>query len=73
MPNGYHHLNKEKRCLLYILISLTISITLIAKELGVHRSTIYREINRNNGRCGYCYKQAQKMAVKSEEKSYQTI
>ena len=66
MPKSYHNLNKEKRCLLYILIRLTISITLIAKELGVHRSTIYREINRNNGRCGYCYKQAQKMAVKRQ-------
>ena len=47
MPKNYHHLSKEKRCLLYILLSLSMSITLIANKLEVHRSTIYREINRN--------------------------
>ena len=66
MPKNYHHLSKEKRFLLYILLSFSTSITLIANKLEVHLSTIYREINRNNGRGGYRYKQAQEMAVKRQ-------
>ena len=66
MPKSYHHLSKEKRSLLYILVSRADPIELIVNELEVHRSTNYREVNRNNGRGGYCYKQAQEMAVKRQ-------
>ena len=39
-------------------------IALIAKELEVNRSTIYRELKRNHGQRGYRYKQAQEKAIK---------
>ena len=64
MPNGYHHLNRDKRCQLYTLMKRGDSIALIAKELQVDRSTIHREIKRNRGNCGYRYKQAQEKALK---------
>ena len=66
MPNAYHHLNTEKRFQLYILMKQGLSITLIANELEVNRSTIYREIKRNQGKRGYRYTQAQEMAVKRQ-------
>ena len=39
-------------------------ITLIANELEVNRSTIYRELRRNHGKRGYHYKEAQEKALK---------
>ena len=35
----------------------------IATELGVHRSTLYREQNRNSGKKGYYHKQANTKAI----------
>ena len=63
MPNGYHHLNRDKRCQLYTLMKRGDSIALIAKELQVDRSTIHREIKRNRGKRGYRYNQAQEKAL----------
>lgn len=64
MPNGYHHLDRYKRCQLYTLMRRRDPIALIANELEVNRSTIYRELKRNHGKRGYRYKQAQEKAVK---------
>jgi len=64
MPNGYHHLNKEKRCQLYTLIRRGDPITIVSNELEVDRSTIYRELKRNRGKRGYRYQQAQEKALK---------
>jgi transposase, IS30 family len=38
------------------------SISVIAGELEVHRSTIYRELKRNTGKRGYRFKQANEKA-----------
>lgn len=62
MPKGYHHLTRDQRCQLYILKARGESISLIANELEVHRSTIYREIHRNCGELGYRYAQADRKA-----------
>lgn len=62
MPKGYHHLTRDKRCQLYTLKPREESISLITNELGVHRSTIYREMHRNSGELGYRYKQADRKA-----------
>ncbi len=64
MPNGYRHLNKDKRCQLYTLIRRGDPITLISNELNVNRSTVYRELKRNCGKRGYRYQQAQEKALK---------
>ena len=44
----YQQLTSEDRYILAALRRQGISISAIAEELGKHRSTIYREINRNS-------------------------
>jgi len=58
MPKGYHHLTIEQRCQLSALKERGDSIEDIAQTLGVHRSSIYREIHRNGRNSTYDYKQA---------------
>jgi len=62
MPKGYHHLTRDQRCQLYTLKAIGEPISVIANELEVHRSTIYREMNRNYGELGYRYGQADRKA-----------
>ena len=64
MLKNYHHLTNDLRCQIYILKRRGESVTQISKELGVHRSTIYRELKRNSGKRGYRYKQANEKALK---------
>ena len=58
MSENYHHLTNDQRCQLYTLKKRGDSVLTISKELGVHRSNIYRELSRNSGKRGYQYKQA---------------
>ena len=58
MSVDYHHLTRDQRCQLYTLSKRGDSISIISRELGVHRSTIYRELSRNTGKRGYRFKQA---------------
>lgn len=58
MPKGYHHLTYEARCQIYVLKQRGDSPAQIARQLKVDRSTVSREIQRNTGRKGYRYKQA---------------
>jgi transposase, IS30 family len=62
MPEGYHHLTKYTRCQLYALMKRGDSALTMAKELNIHRSTVYRELKRNSGLRGYRYKQAHEKA-----------
>ncbi len=62
MPKGYHHLTYEKRCQIYALKQRGDSQTQIAMQLGVNKATISREIQRNIGKRGYRYKQAETFA-----------
>ena len=62
MPKGYPHLTRDQRCQLWVLKSRRASISLMASYLGIHRSTIYREIKRNEGELGYRYEQAHRKA-----------
>lgn len=63
MSKDYHHLTRDQRCQLYTLKRRGDSVVLIADELKVHRSTIYRELKRNTGKRGYRFKQANKKAL----------
>lgn len=63
MPKSYHHLTRDQRCQLYTLKKRGDSVQIISNELGVHRSTIYRELGRNTGQRSYRYKQADEKAV----------
>jgi transposase, IS30 family len=62
MPKGYRHLTYDKRCQIYALLKRGCAKTEIAQLLGVHRSTITRELKRNTGCKGYRYLQAQEKA-----------
>jgi IS30 family transposase len=64
MPKGYHQLTYEQRCQIYTLKERGDNHSEIAKALGVHRSSISRELKRNTGQRGYRYKQAHEMALK---------
>ena len=68
MSKDYHHLTRDQRCQIYTSKKRGDSVSVIANELGVHRSTIYREQNRNSGKRGYRFKQAHR---KAEERRYQ--
>ncbi|MBS3905168.1 MAG: helix-turn-helix domain-containing protein [Simkania sp.] len=62
MPEGYHHLTRDRRCQLHTLKNSGESTSNIAIQLGVHRSAIYRELKHNRGLQGYAYLEAQKKA-----------
>ncbi len=67
MPNGYHHLTKDKRCQLFALRNSGESPKSIAIALKVDRSTIYRELARNPGT--YDYQQAHDRAIEKKRRS----
>ncbi len=48
MAKHYTHLSEEKRILLSMMLQKGYSKSKIAENLGVSRSTIYREIKRNS-------------------------
>lgn len=68
MPKGYHHLTRDQRCQLYTLKSSGKSANEAATILGVHRSTVYRELNRNLGLKGYRYQQAHEKALEKKRR-----
>ena len=49
---GYKHLSYEQRCMIYALIKSGYNQSQIAKEIGVHRSIISRELKRNITKLG---------------------
>ena len=67
MPKGNHHLTRDQRCQLYTLRKRGDSVQVISNELGVHKSTVYRELKRNTGLRGYRFKQADEKAVKRRQ------
>lgn len=71
MPQGYHHLDRDQRCQLYALKERGDSLLAIAQVLGVHRSSVCRELRRNTGKRGYRYKQADENAKWRRNKACQ--
>ncbi len=59
----YNQLTQDDRIIIYTLLQQQFSYTKIGQELGKHKSTISREVERNSGKKGYRYKQAQHFAV----------
>jgi IS30 family transposase len=47
MPQGYHHLTYEQRCQIYALKQSGLSQSAMARQLGVDRRSIGRELKRN--------------------------
>jgi transposase, IS30 family len=62
MPEGYLHLTYEQRCQIHALLHSGHPQADIARQIGVNRSTVSRELARNRGGSGYRFKQAQEKA-----------
>lgn len=60
---NYKHLSQIERYQIYILMKANQTITQIADQLGRHKSTISRELGRNEGCRGYRPKQACELAL----------
>ena len=60
----YTQLTQELRYQIYALLKTGHAQTKIATVIGVHKSTISREVRRNCGMRGYRPKQAQRYAEK---------
>ncbi|MCD4752410.1 MAG: helix-turn-helix domain-containing protein [Anaerolineaceae bacterium] len=58
----YRQLTLEQRYQIKAYLKIGCSQTEITQEVGVHKSTISREIQRNRGMRGYRPKQAQRLA-----------
>jgi IS30 family transposase len=66
----YTQLTREQRYQIYILRKAGHLQNFIARELGVHPSTISRELERGRGRRGYRPKQADELASARKQKRY---
>ena len=69
MPEGYLHLTYEQRCQIYALLQSGYSQAYIARQIGVDRSTISRELVRNTGARGYRFKQAHDKASRRRQEA----
>ncbi len=63
----YSQLINEQRYQIYALLKKDHTQTDIAKIVGVHKSTISRELRRNTGERGYRPKQAHAKALQRRE------
>ncbi len=64
---NYRQLTQEQRYQIYALMKAGFNYTQIASEIGVHKSTVSREVRRNHGQRGYRPKQAQELAATRQE------
>lgn len=65
--NIYTQLTQEQRYQIKALLGTGTKKPAIARELGVAKSTLYRELKRNTGQRGYRPKQAHEKALKRRE------
>jgi len=70
--SNYKQLNREQRYQIYVLMKAGLYQTKIAEIIGVHKSTISREIRRNCGFRGYRPKQAHRFAKERRAKVIRT-
>src|SRR5205085_1501244 len=66
----YRQLTREQRYQIYALKKAAHNRTEIATIIGVHKSTVSRELARNCGRRGYRPKQAQELAQARHKAAY---
>ena len=65
----YKQLTQEQRYQIYALLKTKNNMTKIAKVIGVHKSTVQREISRNMSKRGYRPKKAHEMAKRKQQKA----
>ena len=66
---SYHQLTQEQRYQIYALMKTGQTRTEIAEVIGVHKSTVSRELRRNQGGRGYRPQQAQQLALERRAKA----
>jgi len=66
---SYSQLTYNQRYHIYSFLKAGFCQSEVAREIGVHKSTISREIRRNRGGRGYRPKQAQRFAMERQKKS----
>ncbi len=71
--NSYEQLAQIQRYQINALLKMGHNQTTIAKVIGVHKSTISRELRRNQGRRGYRPKQAHRFALSRRNKAKSRI
>jgi len=69
MPEGNHHLTYEQRWQIGAFLQAQYSQAEIARQIGVDRSTISRELQRNGDKAEYSYQQAHKKSVERRKKA----
>jgi len=69
----YAQLTQEQRYQIYALKKMGHNQTEIAQVLEVHKSTLSRELRRNEGWCGYHPQQAHRLAVERRHKAVPRI
>ena len=69
----YRQLTQEQRYQIYALKKTGHSCLEIAEVIGVHKSTVSRELRRNRGQRGYRPQQAQGLAMERRQKSVPRI
>ena len=69
----YSQLTYNQRYHIYTFLKAGFCRSEVAKEIGVHKSTISRELKRNRGGRGYRPKQAQRFAMERQKKSKSRI
>jgi IS30 family transposase len=70
--SNYKQLTREQRYQIYALMKAGLCQSKIAKIVGVHKSTISREVRRNRGLRGYRPKQAHNFAETRRAKAVRT-
>jgi IS30 family transposase len=69
----YHQLTQPQRYQIYALRKTKHSLTEIAEVIGVHKSSVSRELKRNRGQRGYRPQQAHELATARRQKSVPRI
>ena len=69
----YTQLTYNQRYHIYVLMKAGLCQTEIAETIGLHKSSISRELRRNQGRRGYRPKQAHQLAVARRDKAKSRI
>ena len=69
----YTHLTQEERYHIETLRKQKVSLSKIAAGMGRHKSTLSRELRRNQGRRGYRYQQAQRKALQRHQEKPKAV
>ena len=66
---SYTQLTQDQRYQIYAFMKAGFSQNSVATEIGVHKSTVSRELSRNRGQKGYRPKQAHRLALERRAKA----